>query len=81
VRSSLHGPSWFGCPQFGVSLRPHFRIYKVLADGALQFVQSVPTLEDAKARVQELSKHWPGDYLIENKETGERLSMNTNDEK
>ncbi len=57
----------------------HFRIYKVLADGALQFVQSAPTLEDAKTRVQELGKHWPGEYLIENQETRARALINTKD--
>ncbi len=51
----------------------------MLADGALQFVQSAPTLEDAKTRVQELGKHWPGEYLIENQETRARALINTKD--
>jgi hypothetical protein len=52
----------------------------VQRDGALQFVELAPTLEGAKERVRELARHWPGKYLIENEETGERQFINTTDE-
>jgi hypothetical protein len=64
----------------GVPLRAHFRIYNVQGDGALHFVELTPTLEDAKGRVRELGKHWPGEYVIENDQTGERLFTNTSDQ-
>jgi hypothetical protein len=61
-------------------LGAQFRIYKAQVDGELQFLQGLPTLEDAKARVRELGKHWPGDYVIENDETGERAFIDISDE-
>jgi len=48
----------------------HSGIFTVQSDGALHFVQSVHTLHDAKARVRELGKLWPGEYVIENEENG-----------
>src|SRR6266403_2733045 len=63
----------------GVRLRP-LRIYKVLNDGALQFVEAIQTLDGASERVRELGKLWPGEYVIENGETGERVFVNTRDE-
>lgn len=38
------------------------------------------TLEDAKARVRQIGKLWPGDYVIDNEETGERIFVSTTDE-
>jgi hypothetical protein len=52
----------------------------VQGDGALHFVELAPTLEDAKGRVRELGKHWPGEYVIEDDQTGERLFTNTSDQ-
>jgi hypothetical protein len=52
----------------------------VQGDGDLQFVQSATTLQEAKARVRELGKYWPGDYVIENDETAELIFINTKDE-
>lgn len=54
-------------------MRLLFRIFKLQNDGHPHFVQTVHTLADAKARVQELMEPWPGEYLIHNDETGERL--------
>ena len=56
------------------------RIYRVQSDGALQFVEAIQTFDDAKERVRELGKHWPGDYVIENEETGARVFVSTRDE-
>ena len=60
-------------------MRPLFRIYKVQGDGALQFVQAMHTFHDVKERVRELGRLWPGEYVIENEETGERMFVNTRD--
>jgi hypothetical protein len=49
------------------------RIYRVQTNGALQFVEAIQTLDDAKVLVRELGKLWPGEYVIENEETGERV--------
>jgi hypothetical protein len=56
------------------------RIYRVQSDGALQFVEAIPTFDGARERVRELGKHWPGDYVIENEETGARVFVSTRDE-
>lgn len=52
---------------------PLFRIFTVLGDKSLHFVQEVETLDDAKERAKGLAELWPGEYIIENKETGERV--------
>jgi len=61
-------------------VRPPFRIYKVQGDGGLHFVEALHTFDDAKERVRELGEIWPGEYVIDNEETGERLFVNTRDE-
>ena len=57
-----------------------FRIYKVQTDGNLHFVVVVQAFDDAKERVRELGKLWPGEYVIDNEETGERVFVSTEDE-
>jgi hypothetical protein len=57
-----------------------FRISKVRDDGSLHFIQAIHTLDDAKARVREIGTLWPGEYVIDNEETGERVFVSTNDE-
>ena len=42
----------------------------VLDDGELQFVEAMQTFDAARARVQTLSKSWPGQYLIYDAATG-----------
>lgn len=64
-------------PKSGVRLL--FRIFKLQNDGNLHFVQTVNTLNEAKARVQELMEPWPGEYLIHNDETGERLFISASE--
>jgi hypothetical protein len=56
-------------------------IYRVQTDGALQFVEATQTLDGAKERVRELGKLWPGEYVTENEETGERVFTNTRDDR
>ena len=70
-----------GPSPIGVSLRPPFRIYKVQNDGELHFVKAVQTFDDAAALVRELGEVWPGEYIIENEETVERVFINTRDER
>jgi hypothetical protein len=62
-------------------VQPPFSIFKTRDDGSLESVQGAEDLESAKVRVAELSKSWPGKYVIVNRETGERLSINTGGER
>ena len=52
-------------------------IFKLRIDGSLHLVEAMPTLGDAKARVQALRELWPGEYVIRNEATGERVSITT----
>ena len=61
-------------------MRP-FRIFTVQNDGHLHFVKAVSTLDEAKTRVRELGEVWPGEYVIDNEETGERVFVSTRDER
>ena len=61
-------------------VRLPFRIYRVQSDGDLHFVVAVQTFDNAKGRVQELGRAWPGEYVIDNQETGERALVSTRDE-
>jgi len=45
----------------------------VLDDGELYFVEAAQTLDAAKARVQSLAELWPGEYVIYDEATGERV--------
>lgn len=44
-------------------------------DGESHFVEAVQTLEIAKQRIEALAKSRPGQYVIYNDETGERVSV------
>ena len=58
-------------------MRLPFCIFKLQGDGSLHFVEALPTLDQAKTRVRELGELWPGEYGIENAETGERIFVST----
>lgn len=45
----------------------------VLDDGELYFVEVAQTLDAARARVQSLAEAWPGEYVIYDEATGERV--------
>ena len=64
-------------PRAEFRLRSVFRIYRVQDDGVLQFLQATHTLPDAKKRVRDLGRLWPGEYVIENEATGDRVFVNT----
>jgi hypothetical protein len=49
-----------------------FRAFKVRGDGSLHFVKEAETFEDARDCAGELAEIWPGEYVIQNEETGER---------
>jgi hypothetical protein len=61
-------------------LRPPFRIYRVQSDGDLHFVEAVQSFNDATAVVRELGEPWPGEYIIDDEETGKRVFVSTRDE-
>ena len=60
-------------------MRCSFCILIVLGDlldgGELLFVEAVQTSEAARQRIEALAAFWPGQYVIYNEETGERLSI------
>ncbi len=62
-------------------MRLPFRIYKVQNDGGLHFVEAMQTFDDAKERVRGLGEVWPGEYVIDNEERGERVFVSTRDER
>jgi hypothetical protein len=47
----------------------------VLDDGELYFLEAAQTLDAAKARVQSLAEICPGQYVIYDEETGERVAI------
>lgn len=47
----------------------------LLDGGELHFVEAVQTLEAARQRIESLAESNPGQYIIYNKETGERVSI------
>jgi hypothetical protein len=47
----------------------------LLDDGELLFVGAVQTSEDARQRIEVLAAFKPGQYVIYNEETGERVSI------
>jgi hypothetical protein len=54
-----------------------FDIFQAETDGCVLWLESAATLEQAKARVQELAVHAPGEYLLLNQETGSKLAIRT----
>ena len=47
----------------------------LLDDGELLFVEAVRTSEAARQRIEALAALLPGEYVIYNKQTGERLCI------
>jgi hypothetical protein len=76
-RGTVNTVSPSRCPQSGVWTRLPFCILNVLGDvlgdGELHFVEAAQTLDAARARVQSLAEAWPGEYVIYNEVTGERV--------
>ena len=53
-----------------------FVISKVQADGTSSYVESASSLEAAKIRVHAFARHWPGEYVILDRKTGQKISIN-----
>jgi hypothetical protein len=47
----------------------------VLDDGELHFIEAAHSLEAAGRRIEALSELWPGEYIIYDEQTGERVSV------
>ena len=60
-------------------MRSQYCVLTVLGDlldgGELHFVEAVQTFEAARQRIEALAELKPGQYIIYNKETGERVSI------
>jgi hypothetical protein len=56
------------------SMVPPFDIFRV-KDGSPLWAESVQTLDEAKARVQQLGVSQPGEYLIYSQKTGNKTSI------
>jgi len=52
---------------------PPFNILRVRKDGAPLWMEAVQTLEEAKARVQQLAATEPGPYVIFSQKTGNKI--------
>jgi hypothetical protein len=52
-----------------------FDIFQVPQDSHPLWLESASTLEEATARVNELGKFRPGEYLILSQETGQKISI------
>lgn len=57
------------------AMLPPFNIYKVESESHLHRMDAAVDLERAKARVKVLAASWPGEYIIANQETGEKISI------
>jgi hypothetical protein len=54
-------------------MRLPYCILSVLGDGELHFVGAAQSIDAAKARVKALAELLPGDYVIYDEATGERV--------
>jgi hypothetical protein len=52
---------------------PPFDILRVLKDGAPLWMEAAQTLDQAKARVQQLAATQPGPYVICSQKTGNKI--------
>jgi hypothetical protein len=52
-----------------------FHISKVETDGTLRLIEQAEDLERARDRVKKLSAFSPGEYVIANQQTREKISM------
>jgi hypothetical protein len=52
-----------------------FDIFKTEIDGDILWLEAVPDLDTAKARVREMGSTSPGKYMILSQKTGNKLSL------
>jgi hypothetical protein len=55
-----------------------FRIFKLEMTEGQHFVEEAENVEDARERVGDLAGLWPGEYIIQNEEAGERVVITSN---
>src|SRR5207302_5112797 len=72
IQSSLADP--LRCRLLKTMSQP-FHIFRVESDGTLRLLEPADNLERAKTRVKKLAAFSPGEYIISNQETGEKISM------
>jgi hypothetical protein len=56
-----------------------FDIFKQQPDGNAYWVEAAQDLETAKARVQVLAEHFPGQYFIVDNMTGKKIFTSSDD--
>jgi hypothetical protein len=54
---------------------PEYDIFRFDNTGATLWIEPAMTLNDAKARIQQLRATTPGDYLIFNQTTAEKIAL------
>jgi hypothetical protein len=54
-----------------------FDIFQTETGGSVRWLEAAKTLEDAKARVQELALRSPGEYVVLDQKTGNKLVINS----
>ena len=54
-----------------------FDIFQTETGGCVRWLEAAKTLEDAKARVQELALRSPGGYVVVDQKTGNKLVINS----
>ena len=54
-----------------------FDIFQAETEGSVRWFEAAENLEGAKARVQELALRSPGEYIILNQKTGDKLVINS----
>ena len=52
-----------------------FQIFKLESDGSLRLIEQADDAERARDRVKKLSAFSPGEYIIANHQTGEKISI------
>ena len=52
-------------------------LFEMREDGSLHFVEEAQAFKDVRERVGELAGLWPGEYIIQDEETGERVLIPT----
>jgi hypothetical protein len=59
---------------------PSFDIFQNEADGSVLWRGTAASLEEAKARVQELTESTPGRYIILSRQTGSKLIVGSGED-
>jgi hypothetical protein len=57
----------------GKSRTPPFDIFRAERNGSVLWIGSAASVAEANARVQELGMRSPGDYVLLNQKTGDKL--------